>query len=589
MADLVTRIILDNKQFNDNIQQSKKQLQTFTNFSDTLKGSIGKLAGGIGVAVTATEAFTKAMNSNKTVQDSFITLTQGMQESVNDFFAALVSGDWTVFEGGIDKAIKKGQQYVKTLRLLRQSLNIGQYAADELEANRDKAEVKLTQKGLSKEERTAAYEEFERYSKEYIQQLERTYDFSWKQLQTALATKGIKFNNVDELRKAYAQYLDPASLQYSQLQQYKADKERVEGLGTQMRGNAGQYDTYYRTAEAKAAKAEFDNIYKGRIKEFENLVRFENLFTEERAEEFQSYIDNITQFNSRIAEANKTLADGKVDFQDTLKEEEESKRQQLSVNVKPTMPSGSLKELNEQISNVTERISLAVDNNSRIALYAELKQLEEKKRVIEFQYKYPTAPDKAKENGLYVPEFNSKDIKLPTFTKKDVEINNNYAESLNAIATLMGSVTQMTNDSASAWISWSANVLTAVATAIPAIQTLVTAKTAEAGASAAASAAQTPVVGWILAGAAVASVLASLAALPKFEEGGIVGGNSFTGDNILARVNSGEMILNSGQQANLFNMLNNKTNINSNVEFVIRGQQLVGVLNNYNNKFNKTR
>lgn len=588
MADLVTRIILDNKQFNYNIQQSKKQLQTFTNFSDTLKTSIGKLAGGIGVAVTATEAFTKAMNSNKTVQDSFITLTQGMQESVDDFFSALVSGDWTVFEGGIDKAIKKGQQYVKTLRLLRQSLNIGQYAADELEANRDKAEVKLTQKGLSKEERTAAYEEFVRLGTEYRDELQRNYDFSWKQLQTALITKGIKFSNVDELRKAYAQYLNPASLQYSQLQQYKKDKAELEKLGTQIRGNMGQYDTYYRTPEAKAAKAEFDNIYKGRIKEFENLVRFENLFTEERADEFQGYIDNITQFNTRIAEANKTLADGKVDFQDTLKEEE-SKRQQLSVNVKPTIPEGSLKELNEQISNVTERISLAVDNNSRIALYAELKQLEEKKRVIEFQYKYPDSPDKAKENGLYVPEFNAKDIKLPTFTKKDVEINNNYAESLNAIATLMNSVTQMTNDSASAWISWSANVLTAVATAIPSIKTLVTAKTAEAGASAAASAAQTPVVGWILAGAAVASVLASLAALPKFEEGGIVGGNSFTGDNILARVNSGEMILNSGQQANLFSMLNNKTNINSNVEFVIKGQQLVGVLNNYNNKFNKTR
>ncbi|MCR8874892.1 hypothetical protein [Phocaeicola barnesiae] len=589
MADLVTRIILDNKQFNDNIQQSKKQLQTFTNFSDTLKTSIGKLAGGIGVAVTATEAFTKAMNSNKTVQDNFITLTQGMQESVDDFFSALVSGDWTVFEGGIDKAIKKGQQYVKTLRLLRQSLNIGQFAADELEANRDKAEVKLTQKGLSKEERTAAYEEFVKTGTEYRDELQRTYEFSWKQLQTALATKGVKFSNVDELRKAYAQYLNPASLQYSQLQQYKADKERVEGLGTQMRGNAGQYDTYYRTPEAKAAKKEFDDTYKGRINDFENLVRFENLFTEERAEEFQNYIDNITQFNSRIAEANKTLADGKVDFEDTLKKEEESKQQQLSVNVKPIIPEGSLKELNEQISNVTERISLAVDNNSRIALYAELKQLEEKKRVIEFQYKYPDSPDKAEENGLYVLEFNSKDIKLPTFTKKDVEINNNYAESLNAIATLMNSVTQMTNDSASAWISWSANVLTAVATAIPAIQTLVTAKTAEAGASAAASAAQTPVVGWILAGAAVASVLASLAALPKFEEGGIVGGNSFTGDNILARVNSGEMILNSGQQANLFSMLNNKTNINSNVEFVIKGQQLVGVLNNYNNKFNKTR
>lgn len=39
--------------------------------------------------------------------------------------------------------------------------------------------------------------------------------------------------------------------------------------------------------------------------------------------------------------------------------------------------------------------------------------------------------------------------------------------------------------------------------------------------------------------------------------GGIIGGNSFNGDRILTRVNSGEMILNKTQQANLFKLINN--------------------------------
>jgi hypothetical protein len=38
---------------------------------------------------------------------------------------------------------------------------------------------------------------------------------------------------------------------------------------------------------------------------------------------------------------------------------------------------------------------------------------------------------------------------------------------------------------------------------------------------------------------------------PRFERGGIVAGSSFTGDNVLARVNSGELILNRAQQKNL--------------------------------------
>lgn len=45
----------------------------------------------------------------------------------------------------------------------------------------------------------------------------------------------------------------------------------------------------------------------------------------------------------------------------------------------------------------------------------------------------------------------------------------------------------------------------------------------------------------------------------KYETGGIVGGSSFSGDNITARVNSGEMILNQTQQKNLFNQMNSGT------------------------------
>jgi hypothetical protein len=46
--------------------------------------------------------------------------------------------------------------------------------------------------------------------------------------------------------------------------------------------------------------------------------------------------------------------------------------------------------------------------------------------------------------------------------------------------------------------------------------------------------------------------------IPRFAQGGIVGGNSKTGDKILARVNSGELILNEKQQRNLDNQLDSK-------------------------------
>lgn len=95
--------------------------------------------------------------------------------------------------------------------------------------------------------------------------------------------------------------------------------------------------------------------------------------------------------------------------------------------------------------------------------------------------------------------------------------------------------------------------------------------------------------------ATVTSMFARFASIGKFAEGGIVGGNSTIGDYNLARVNSGEMILNGTQQKRLFNMLNGEggqvaTNSQpQTVELVIRGKDLVGTFNNYNNRLNRVR
>lgn len=141
------------------------------------------------------------------------------------------------------------------------------------------------------------------------------------------------------------------------------------------------------------------------------------------------------------------------------------------------------------------------------------------------------------------------------------------------------------------------SALGAAAITAGAATTEVAANTAVAGSGAAASVAAVPIVGPILAVAAVGSVLAMLASsLPKFANGGIVQGGSISGDKILARVNAGEMILNQGQQSNLFALLNGKAGINSTssgiggtVEFKIDGKNLKGVLTNYDNIKSKVK
>lgn len=53
------------------------------------------------------------------------------------------------------------------------------------------------------------------------------------------------------------------------------------------------------------------------------------------------------------------------------------------------------------------------------------------------------------------------------------------------------------------------------------------------------------------AGSLAAYAAASWARSQKFASGGIVGGTSYSGDNVIARVNSGELILNMAQQDNV--------------------------------------
>lgn len=143
-----------------------------------------------------------------------------------------------------------------------------------------------------------------------------------------------------------------------------------------------------------------------------------------------------------------------------------------------------------------------------------------------------------------------------------------------------------------------ASILQMVSTTLPAIGSLIsaigaltTAEAVEAGVAATGKAVSTS-KHWIEAIAAVAALGAAVAAaisaaskpnIQRFANGGIVGGSSFTGDRVSAQVNSGEMILNRTQQANLFKLANGG-GTGKEVTFHISGTDLVGVMNNINRK-----
>ena len=102
-----------------------------------------------------------------------------------------------------------------------------------------------------------------------------------------------------------------------------------------------------------------------------------------------------------------------------------------------------------------------------------------------------------------------------------------------------------------------------------------------------------PFAGPGIAAGYVTAMESLLASLMAFANGGIVGGSSFFGDHMIARVNSGEMILNKNQQKNLFdaidqNKLGGAGANNIVVTGKIRGKDLLLVQQHYNKLNAKT-
>jgi hypothetical protein len=164
---------------------------------------------------------------------------------------------------------------------------------------------------------------------------------------------------------------------------------------------------------------------------------------------------------------------------------------------------------------------------------------------------------------------------------------------INGISSVLETVNTLTELFGTTQIGAAEQTAAAAATEVAASTTVTTAKSVEAGATATAEATKLGFPALLFAiPAAIAAVLAGLSAIGAFANGGVIGGNSYSGDRLLARVNSGEAILNQNQQKHLFTLLdgNHGTSVSSgNVRFVIQGKDLVGTLNNYNNRNSKLR
>lgn len=230
----------------------------------------------------------------------------------------------------------------------------------------------------------------------------------------------------------------------------------------------------------------------------------------------------------------------------------------------------SLQKVQEQINGLKTSISVTTDKTELDLLSEQLKFLTDKEHKIQL-----SIDEKRQENAKNALEE----------TRQEFE---NLGDITNNVGSIFSNLGRVTND---AFLGIVGSVSNGISQMLPQIRTLIEAQKAQALGGIISSNANLGLLSFGLIASGVALVTSLFDSLPKFERGGIVGsvvgGNSFHGDKILARLNSGELVLNKNQQTRLYNTLQqgqstSSTPMGGNVTFRIEGKQLVGVLNNYN-------
>ena len=604
MADLVTRIILNDKQFNDTLDKSKKQVSDFEKVGGIASGMVTKFAGALGLAAGAGATLNKIIQNSQTTADAFQNSIGAAKGTVDQFFKSLSTGDFSVFTNGLDAIYKKAFAAQAALDQLWNTQNSYSRAAKMAQAAITEARADAYDPELSKEERykaigawKSAVTELEEYANTYrkdvldaTQKIAASYnllnpgDITMEMLDrfVLLDAKGsVREDIKKKLGDEYKEYQD-------ELKRIAAENSTFATVTTK---TGTSYATGSLSEEGRRLQDEAAKRYKDAIVMNTLLERM----TDEQLQDIRTKLDTYdqvgTELNARKLELNRSLPR----LQSRIEKESAGGEGSPKVKV-DIIPAGSLAELEKQIADARKSFLNATTDEARAAADLLIRDLEGKKAVLEIQFKYkdlknieagstltsadPLSPLKSVKHtdmsgSFQVPE---EGRSYSAYLSEIADKNRDLIDTVYGVSDVLYGLGDVLGESAGKWLQWGANVVSTVGRSLPALIGLANANAAVAASGGAASVAGIPIVGPVLAAGAVLSIMGALMNLPKFEFGGIVPGNSYSGDKMLARVNSGELILNRAQQNNLAGALTSGGGVPREITLRARGKDLVAVI-----------
>lgn len=605
---------------------AKNSAEQTKGYDGSLAGLIGvakKLAPAIGGATAAFASFKEIIGSSQTTGDYFNNTISTSKNVVKEFASAIATFDFSSFAAGLDSIIRKGWEAATAIDQLGNT--IMSYSVKSAKANQKltAARAIISDKNSTKEQ----VEQAKKDMKDALEELKGAASVMMSDYENALVaevnSRGGSLSGEGALNILDKWLEVDTTENRKQIKEaakagYEAYTKELKALQskytttTTMQSSAGAFSmtNLNQTPEYLRQLEELNDKYKDQIAYHVLLEKYSDEELKKLGEQRIQMININGQIDTYTSSMNKL--------------NNKSENGGTTPLSSPQAMQGSINQIKNAISE-TEKLK-----NSEVAGTDEWWKQVNALEALNNQLQAAISKENRLKNGDIVPitplsgPINNKVDgpklglagKNPFQTQMEQmdEWKNHYKDTMEEVAgysDIIGGISNLfsalgsnMDDNTQSWMQFGVSVVQTVAKIIPQLLALTAANATEAGSAGAAAAAEAgksvaniPYVGPFMAVAAIASVMAEIIAMfssmPHFASGGVFSGNSNIGDYNIARVNSGEMILNGTQQKKLFNLLDGNAGVFAGngsagqVEFKIKGTELIGCINNVNKKRSK--
>lgn len=598
--DLVVRLLLDNATFEGNIRQSSKEVRKFreqvekgTDILDNLTGGLVKgamkYASWGAAAAAAGKLVTDVYMSSEQAADEWRRIQTQCTEAYSYFVKSIESGSWTNFFGNLSKAIEDAAELYDKLDRLG-SIKTNNSAAIAIVRNAiAEANRQLADKSITDEQRKALQASIKqneaRLRGMMSEQSTAGKQAGFAQIKQSLSGYGLTDK---QMREATYNLINKGQKYYDEMDAVIKEWVASNSKGTQ--NFSGNWGAFTKSLDYDAMPGYVKLAYA--VKQGESDPN--------RIGGMQTYVDAINYAAQAEREARTALRQANRGVGGTsggtTPKRGSAKAEEDEIEV------GSLTYINNLISKLTRQRDATVDTSKQAAIDEQIAELVRQRINLMYSSKGATPPQLEAIGGsvgdvtIGTPTIDSDGVSsamqgIAAYNEAIAKMREEAADgametAINGLGNAFRNLGSCIGDTAGQVMMFAAQSAASIAQLIAQNVSLMASAQAVSLAGAAKNAFQLPFpFNLAMYASMAATIFGIFASLPKFAEGGIVGGIS-TGDRNLVRVNGGEMILTTAQQQRLFNILNGKGGAASggNVRFVIDGDALVGVVDNYSRK-----